>query len=100
MEKCNKCKRIVMGKRKLGLCPVCFSNLRDFIISIISAMLILLLSGPAVMWVILPSSEILFNFFSLPIDFAILFCGVIILIINLATIIFMIYRIISRTKKM
>ncbi|SCW68648.1 hypothetical protein SAMN02910456_02591 [Ruminococcaceae bacterium YRB3002] len=47
MSKCVLCKRYVMGKKRFGLCPVCFANICDVIA-------ILLLPVVATVYVLLP----------------------------------------------
>ena len=40
MEKCATCKRIVMGKRYLGMCSKCFANFINILLIVISVFLL------------------------------------------------------------
>ena len=101
MKKCFFCKRIVMGKRYLGMCPRCFSNFIDIIIILFLLADLPMLSSLVGAFMLIPLIELIkeFNGSSLGlIILGFLVIGISFLICILG-IVFLIIRLISRNKK-
>jgi hypothetical protein len=88
-----------MGKRLLGMCPICFSNLIDILLIGLLVLFIPIIAGVVVLYIILPISEALLNIAGWVLDLAIVVVSLVVVGILLAIVGLLIFRLINRNKK-
>ena len=59
MKKCFFCKRTLMGKRYLGMCPKCFNNLLQLLLIVVMFIMIPVVATAFALFVMTPVSVIL-----------------------------------------